>query len=289
VINPDFLLPNMITIYQDIMIFFIPEGGLANRMRAMDSALSLCYASKIKLRVYWVKESGLNCPFYELFKPIKGVDVIDSEKIPFIFLKGAKLNLYLPEIFRKTLKIDYFDSEYMSLVKKKRYDVRQFTNNWLTLISSYSRFYPTNTMFKLFSPIDILKEKIHLETIDFNDYTIGVHIRRTDNRESIDHSPLELFEESMDNEIDRESNTNFYLATDCMQTKEYLKNKYGDKLRTNFMEVRRDTKEGVQQALVEMYSLARTKKVFGSYHSSFSDTACHIGSIKEITISNVPD
>jgi hypothetical protein len=46
----------------------------------------------------------------------------------------------------------------------------------------------------------------------------------------------------------------------------------------------RDSADGVVQAAVELYALSRTQRVYGSYWSSFSHTAAHIGGIQEFTV-----
>ena len=50
------------------MITFVPVGGLANRIRSIQSAISL--SGDDELRIYWFKDQGLNCNFYQLFEPI---------------------------------------------------------------------------------------------------------------------------------------------------------------------------------------------------------------------------
>ncbi len=52
------------------MIYLKPLGGLCNRMRTIDSIISLCEKYGHALTVLWVMDSSLNCAFEKLFKPL---------------------------------------------------------------------------------------------------------------------------------------------------------------------------------------------------------------------------
>lgn len=51
-------------------ITFVPVGGLANRMRAMASVLTLAQQTDSKLKVIWFPTWELYAPFDSLFEPI---------------------------------------------------------------------------------------------------------------------------------------------------------------------------------------------------------------------------
>lgn len=48
-------------------IILYPIGGLANRMRAVDSAYNLSIDNGSKLTVFWIKDKGLNCKYSSIF------------------------------------------------------------------------------------------------------------------------------------------------------------------------------------------------------------------------------
>ena len=54
----------------------IPQGGLCNRMRALDSALALAADTGRQLVVVWHLDAGLNCRFEELFEIPAGIERI---------------------------------------------------------------------------------------------------------------------------------------------------------------------------------------------------------------------
>lgn len=265
------------------MIYLRPVSGLANRMRALDSAVSLSQKIDRQLQVYWLKDAGLNCAFVDLFEPIPDIRIFDLDQFPTTFENGFVKSLFVPELKEALSSYRYLSKHDVKALEIEGFDFEQLKDGD-TAIASFSRFYPTAKPYSIFTPIPGLLERIKAESSCFDKNTIGVHIRRTDNTKAIAHSPLELFEKAIDEEIARNSAANFYLSSDCVRTKKLLKSKYKDRLITNFMTAQRGTKEGMQQAVVELYTLSRTQKIFGSYWSSFSHTAAHIGAIEEITI-----
>jgi hypothetical protein len=42
----------------------------------------------------------------------------------------------------------------------------------------------------------------------------------------------------------------------------------------------RHSKEGILEAVLEIYSLSKTARIFGSYYSSYSEMAAKLGKIK---------
>jgi len=71
----------------------------------------------------------------------------------------------------------------------------------------------------------------------------------------------------------------FYVASDSREEKMKLIRIFRDRIITDWKPVSRSTPEGVQDALIELYTLSRTQKILGSHHSSYSETAAEIGKI----------
>ena len=265
------------------MISLAPLYGLCNRMRAVDSAVSLCRNIDSPLKVYWVKASNMNCAFMDLFEPIPGVEVIERD--PSFALMDSETKLYHPRL--QKLLPDWTvlnHNDIKSLTYELGFDFRRLKGRNV-LMASFVRFFPTANMYDIFVPIKPLQQRIEEETALFHQHTIGIHIRRTDHKESITYSPIELFERAIEKEIALNPEVNFYLASDCSDTKQQLYRKFGERIITNFDKSDRTTKEGIQQALVELYALSRTQKIVASYRSSFSHTAASINDIEQITLS----
>lgn len=278
------------------MITLVPVGGLANRMRAIDSAIALAEDTNHELQIIWFKDKGLNCKFHDLFQSFQlpGVSIKEADSLDLLLNdRPRKKNLHLPSIF---LSIQYDDKLYEKDVTDLFYlqfDFKQWVLNHKNVwIASYIYFYPikaTKRRYHIFQPTLELEAEINKRCAQWNKPTIGVHIRRTDNIDSIQQSPTELFIRHMEQALVQNPDTSFYLATDSEKEKELLIAHFGERIQTSPYPASRNTKEGVQEGLVELYTLSRTKQIFGSSNSSYTDAAAIIGNIGiHIVLDNTP-
>lgn len=262
------------------MMTFIPVGGLANRMRSIHSAISLC--ENDDLQIYWFKDQGLNCRFEHLFKPIPLPHVMLKEasfRDKILYDRPRKKNLYIPKLYQR-LRFDacLYEDETM----KGRLDYQQWKKKYESVyLASYNQFYPPTTDLKdLFIPIESIQNKIENVCSAYTMQTVGIHIRRGDHDIAIRKSPIELFIAEMEKEIEKEPLTNFYLATDSEAEKAILIKRFGVRIITSKNAAIRNTTEGIQNAVVDLYALSRTHKILGSFYSSFSEIAAQLGSCK---------
>ncbi|MDE6557164.1 MAG: hypothetical protein K2K55_09420, partial [Duncaniella sp.] len=107
----------------------------------------------------------------------------------------------------------------------------------------------------------------------------GMHIRRTDNIKSISDSPLELFYEVTENLLSENESVKIFLATDSQTVKEDLSSRYPGTFIYNTSGASRDTRTGMIDAAAEMLILSRSRKIFGSFWSSFSEASACLGNI----------
>jgi hypothetical protein len=264
-----------------------PYGGLANRMRSMDSALILAGILHIRPKVIWEMSFELNCSFRHLFKLPDTFDLHEYYVNGFIKRSNdilvrnlAKIGIYLPSGFDKYL----FDKEIQDLIALN-YDFKNLlTSDQSVFIRTVHQFYTNSDSFKIFRPVDELMDVINQYSKSFTPNTIGIHIRRTDNNLSIKYSPLEGFIDLMNMEISRYRDTLFYLATDSSDDETRLKNIFGDRIITHTKILERNTEKGIQDALIDLYCLSKTSKILGSYYSSFSEVAAQINKIQLIQV-----
>lgn len=260
------------------MIRLKPTAGLCNRMRAIDSAVGLARDLNRRLDIYWVCGSDLNCPFHLLFEPIDDplVHMHERRIRPAMFLHTKYfLKPFVPQFYKTGISFSVYDNDAL-----KEFDFKSIPASKKIYIESFGRFFQGPTKYQIFIPISALRARIDERTMDFDEHTIGVHVRRTDHVKSIAKSPDELFIAQMQHEVQAQPLTRFYLATDSMEVKQKFTDIFGDRIMTTSFEASRNTKEGVQEALVELYALSRTSKILGSYWSSYSHTAADLGKIK---------
>lgn len=277
------------------MIIAKPQAGLGNRMRVINSCIVLqnrnVDAGEIKL--VWKTDNMLNCAFTDLFQPIENITLINSNYFLryFSFFKNQKTLSVKQHLKKRILhpiarRYAYHDNHGMLQV---RFDA----NYWDTtkkhfLIDTYSDFYDPayGNYYYVFKPVVELQEQITNQLQEFVEPAIGVHIRRTDHLNSIERSQDQLFINSMYKKLKKNSSTFFFLSSDDLKTQELFKKEFGDRLITRFnKELNRNDKTGIRDALIDLYVLAGTKEIIGSYGSSFSRIASLINGIPLTIIS----
>lgn len=266
-------------------ITLIPYGGLANRMKAIEALIILTKDTGLHSTAIWFKDQGLNCSFGQLFQPLE---------IPRLTLRNAALtdyilndrprkkNFFIPRLFQRIRFTGCLHEDEVTQRTYRNFDFRRWVlSNKRSYLSACLQFHPGDyqNSFVSFIPIPELQERINERCKEFTMHTVGIHIRRTDNIISIEKSPTELFIVRMKEEIEKDNDVRFYLASDSPEEKKRLTTIFGDRIITHWRPVSRSTPEGVQDALVELYTLSRTQKIIGSYYSSYSETAAEVGKI----------
>lgn len=265
-------------------LMFIPVGGLANRMRAVSSAVSLAQKTDSIIKIVWFQDWALHAPFNALFYPINNQHIHLREATiidHILYDRPRKRNMNIPQFFQKILFQSCLYEKAITPLCKQQFDFKNWIQQENVYMASYSNFfdYSYELLRQLFRPLPIIQNRIDYLCNQFSSYTFGVHIRRTDNLASIERSPIELFLAAIDKEIDLHADASFYLATDSESVKQQLQNRYGKRLLFSTEKADRGSITGIQGGIAEMYILARTQKIYGSFQSSFSELAAQLGDI----------
>lgn len=256
------------------MVIIQPSGGLCNRMRVINSSLELAKRKGTQLLVLWYCADELNAPFESLFQPTDAFRVIN-----FTSLKDFRKLRYQLTARTKIGNADIenhttdgvLDSDFFDSIKLPAY------------IFTWEHFYKADEYFRVFRPAPELQKRIDEAVKRFDENTVSVHIRRTDQINSIAYSKTENFIELMNREIKENPKTTFFLATDDKEEEALLRKTFPGRILSNENRtLRRDSLEGMYDALLDLYCLAGCKKIIGSYCSSFTDTAAAIGGIPKL-------
>jgi hypothetical protein len=234
------------------------------------------------LKIVWFKDWGMGACFHRLFEfssSVRNVEVVDANWLDYRYDRPRKRNLWLPylwQFFAFDRRIYENDIYKFNAETIKRII---FSHNAVYFACFYL-FYEWPEMFNCLQPVESLQTRIKEKTKLFRiQNTIGLHIRRGDHVASIANSPLSLFIDKIKEELSIDMQTKFYVASDSQEEKLKLKELFGDAILTSFKEVRRDTEEGITNALIELYILSFTRKIYGSCYSSYSMLAAKLSSI----------
>jgi len=261
-------------------LLFVPSGGLANRMRAIASALVLTQQTGSRLQVVWFQDWALNAPFSSIFQPIDCVPLREATWADHLLYDRARCrNLYLPAVPQRLMFERHIKEQMVTPLKKQQFDFQAWATGCRCYMSCYQVFgqFPDTVYGKLFHPVKEVMQMVDSFRDHFSDHTIGLHIRRTDNAESIEKSPTALFVKKVEEEIDRHSDTHVFVATDDEGVKHELKERFGQRIITPSATASRNDIEGIRGGLADMYTLAATCHIYGSAGSSFSPMAASIG------------
>lgn len=253
-----------------------PLGGLCNRMRVIVGAVELAKQMHRQLVVIWTQDATLNAKFSDLFEPIpyKVIECsLDSwrYKVLYHWYKDIKHSMIL-------------DDEWISNnARGKEYDV------WRDKIECRNLFLQTNLDILLDGDYSIFRVQTsvieELNNVECDENTIGLHIRRTDNVKAIECSPTSLFIEKVEEELRYNPTMKFYLATDDAEEEKAFISRFGERILIYHKHsLDRNNPIAIKDALVDLYNLSHCKKIYGSYWSSFSDTAALWSRIEKIEV-----
>ena len=291
------------------MIYIVPELGLCNRIRVIESGISLAAFKNDNLTILWKVNSDLGARFEDLFEPIYVVNMKikvfnifgPQDSIGFFSKFSSGINkFFYPKCFTQhdinnadelmtynQMALDFFSgkdsySKYKDVIesfwRKKQKSL---------YINTHSRF--CGPFLSKFSAFVISREvKLLFDSInhDFNEYTLGIHIRRTDNIQAIQKSTTEKFVEAIDLELSNGVEKKIFLATDSFEEKKYFKERYGDKIITIEVNSNRFDTNGMKYAVLDLYCLSLCSKLIGSYFSSFTEVSVSFNRKKDYLIIN---
>lgn len=251
----------------------VPLYGLCNKMRAIASVAKIASDRNRKLKVYWLKNDECGAYFHELFDDLCdcNCDIVvkDCESLPSFVDFRLKHWHAINKLYPHVLNSFRPSQDEINICSEK--------GGLIYTCQSLGEHYP---LAELFRPKKELMDKIKNVSICDASKTIGVHIRRTDHDIAMSKSTLAKFKSRIGEELTRDASCLFYLATDDETVKKELISDFKNSIITYEGELRRDTLVGMQDAVIDLWCLSRTKSILGSYFSSYSALAAELGNVK---------
>lgn len=265
-------------------LVIFPTSGLCNRIEALESAFELAELLDYQLIILWDRVT-VPCPFEQLFEikshiSYKIVDIggnataenftSDAHKISWNSIRHFLMLRMYKKAVQVVMPYSYSEKTMYSVEMLKKYQsifieacsyITEITE--IKHIAFCKRYYAEcEKMLSLYP-----KNKI-----------IGVHIRRGDHLEAIKNSPTELFLQKIREQLKKEPDFYFYVATDDRNTAERLKEyASGHAILQDGKSYERFSLRGQNEAIVDLLALSQTCKIWGSSGSTFSSMAAMIG------------
>ena len=264
-------------------LLLVPSGGLANCMRAIVSAYHLCQQTESRLQVVWFQGWGMHAAFGDIFEPLTKEHVAVREATAWDYLvndRPRRHNLWLPYLPQQIYYCGGVIGELqIASLQQQGFDFAQWLRGHRRYMSCHFEVVtPPRSLYRdFFTPSEPVRKMIAAYQQQFGEDVIGMHIRRTDNVDSIKKSPIELFVEAGQKELTAHPDAKIFLATDSEDVKIEMRQHFGEHIITSDAEATRDSVEGIRAGLAEMYVLSLTRKIYGSAGSSFSEMASWIG------------
>lgn len=273
-------------------ITLVPYAGLCNRMNVIISALAYQQNHPdVQLIIKWHRWFHCNCRFKDLFKPIAFITppyhVIELSELNWKDVPGHRLNLHLPDKLRKCFYDVVFmphnsPDEFEGMVNIFRKNTGKWPNVYIYKENCFCRDSYMGNYADIFQPQEDIQRRIDEITKDWDGHVIGLHVRRTDNMRAIQNSPIERYYQIIEKEVELDSNVRFYLATDSEEVKHDLTSRFGKRIITIPLCLKRSSLQGMKDAVVDLYCLASTSRIYGSSASTYSMLAGKIYGIPVI-------
>ena len=281
-------------VFQVVCLAFTGYLALRGRIMAGDITLYQSYFATVaeklnrRLVVMWKREVGCNIRFSELFDlPFEVVEISENgfKNEPVAQLLGNHAKKKWRKMADRFLECDDVEQ-----VKETEGYEGLFHLIEQTPVIYLKAFGPICEVgaesYSFLKPGKNIEEKGDYLFRELTGNCVGVHVRRTDHTDAIANSPLALFAGRMKKELEADKETSFFVATDDKEVRRELKELLPD-AKLIFPQsdvIDRDSKEGIEEAFVEMIALSKCRKILGSYNSTFSLLPSYIGNIPLETV-----
>jgi hypothetical protein len=273
-------------------IFLRPHSGLGNRFRVLVSGIELSKLLNAKLIILWTRDDSLNANYFKLFEKSVSTNflVIQSNLISKLICYTGTKFFYkiLSNLVRRLLGIDFIlsDNDFPEFVWNGKNELNlnhpkvKLSNN--ILINTCNQFEQNWSHLKFFAPSLEVKKK--LSSLVFSNQYIGMHIRRQDHFALIQMSPISLYIEKIEEEIQLNQNVKIYLSTDDLKIEGLLHGHFSKNIVIRKKCLSRNSEAGIIDALADILILSGSSKLYGSFESSFAVIASTYGNVPLIDL-----
>ena len=282
------------------MIVCEPTSGLTSRMYVITDAYEMAARYGQKLIIIWRKTSDCDCRYDQVFDDSQFDDVEHKvyECNQFDFKFSDLRNDYNIRMLYKAVRELFIRTGFTI---KHSFVYKYYRSRCSVYKNSYE---DNNKLFDerraegrdcFFEAYNCITGKGNIRNIKFRqkfldeshsvlnnaqDHCVGVHIRRTDHGLAKAGSTTDKFIIRMNEEISKDPDVQFYLATDDWDEQKKMQELYGDRILTQQGKIlERCSSVGMHSSIIDVLCLSMTQYILGSNSSIFSKFAAEYGGI----------
>lgn len=263
------------------MITVKPHGGLGNRIRVLYSVLGINKEMDHSIKILWDCHRELNCPFEELFLIPRSCRVRNVQQG--FYRKASRFaldKLHLSKLRKYKYSLVLSDKKIVK-IRSEKADFFELFQHQSIYIETCRHFFKGSKITDYLTINPSIEEEAQKYYKTFGPNVYGIHIRRTDNFVSKKISPPSAFIKKIGEKLEKEEDARFFLATDSKKVEKKIISEFGNKIITRENEeLDRNTEQGIKDALITMVCLSNTKKIYGSYFSSFTSVSAMLSGIE---------
>lgn len=228
--------------------------GLCNRLRVLLCAIAYSELTNRRLLVYWPKEQWFGAALSDLWEhPYQEIGCF-SNKILVSLAGGYRDDSSLHS---------QLDNPIICLNTIYPFCVDDYPAPFMSYLSRLKLIEPLQNRLDSFAAQEFTDNPV-----------VGVNIRyKRAHPRTLKASPPEWFIGRINEIHSQFPNTRFLLSTDCKEVSQLVRSSTCASICELPRSYRSEISSGIQEALCELYLLARTNYILGSYYSSFSETA----------------
>jgi len=254
------------------------SSGLGNRLTVWAGAQRIADRTSRELMLYWPKNEQAGCDFDDLFA--NDCSTVGPQDIHYLLGTSVTMKVYNtwrthgplgaevspdgdPDVEILLLKAWYYP-KFMD----ETYDAAFFDS-----VAAYLR---------RLQPRAELQERA--EAFELPPRCVGIHVRRDGSCSEFDRSKEVHFQAIMEGLVDRDPEIGFFVASNEPEVEERFQQRFGDRVRRRPKQgAGRHCIPGMEDALVDLLILSRTRAIVGTYYSSYSHVAAALGRLPHVT------
>ena len=274
-------------------------GGLGNRLRCITTSLVVAQELGFDLDVFWSRHEVCGYThFLDLFEDCSIAFVASRPRTPVVATTPLRPRPWFRfrSERRTCLETSGIDGTlYLAHLPQKSFCLKTWHNMKPDTLSDAAFLKRKGAFLSSLHPVREIQSRIDALVEHFSAGTVGVHVRSTDSnfrwRDSA-WPDLDLYFAEMRRCLEEQEEATFFVCADDESVVDAFHSRFGKKVRSSnellgLRDVNRRSKEGQLAAVVDLFCLAKTRKIIGTRCSTFSYEAAALGGLPIVEISGV--